>query len=114
MDDFKRTMLEWPWYDAPKMRMLFLHLLMVAETKERVWRDRTLRRGDVIVNYDILSTESGIPKKDLGTVINDLVEAEEIGICTVGDFVIISINNYDDFFPKEETMAVSGLKRIEG
>jgi len=48
-----RKLLEWEWYDDNNVKVLFLHLLLKANYKDKKYRGETLKAGTVLTSRDI-------------------------------------------------------------
>ena len=55
-----RQLLEWDWYDDINTKVLFLHLLLKANHKEKKYRGKIIKVGQVMTGRKLLSLETGL------------------------------------------------------
>ena len=92
-----RKFLNWRWYDEDTTFRVFMHLLMTANYADKKWNKITVKRGQRITSYRMLSFEL---KKSINTVklhLERLVNTGEITIKSTNNYTIITIPNYSHY-----------------
>lgn len=100
-----RKFLNWRWYDEDTTFRVFMHLLMTANYEDKKWNKITVKRGQRITSYRMLSFEL---KKSINTVklhLERLVNTGEITIKSTNNYTIITIPNYSQY---QDGLTVSG------
>ena len=90
-----RRMLGWEWYDNPKTKVVFLHLLLTANWKRTTYHGYDLNAGDVIIGRKRLASALGISERETRTALEHLKRTGEIStIKTTNKFTIIRIEKW--------------------
>lgn len=92
-----RSLLDWEWYGDINTKILFLHLLLKANHKDKKWQGKTIKRGSFITGVHALSSELGISIQMVRTAISKLKSTNEITIESTNKNSIITIVNYDNY-----------------
>jgi len=92
-----RKFLEWEWYDDINTKVLFLHILLKANFKEKKWRGITIKRGQHITGRFVLSKETGLSEQQVRTSLDKLISTNEITKFSTPTYTILTINNYDKY-----------------
>ncbi len=74
-----RKILDWEWYDHLPTRVLFLHLLLKVNHFPSDFKGQTINSGQVVVNIDNLSSQTGLTIKQVRTAIKNLKVTGELG-----------------------------------
>lgn len=108
MDDNKsfiklhRRMLKWEWYDDINTKVLFIHLLLIANWEDKKWKGIVIKRGQVVVGRKKLSEETGLTEQQIRTSLNKLISTNEITSKTTNKYTLLTIEKYDTYQQKEE------------
>ena len=89
--------LEWGWADEPNMVSLFVHLLLMANYKDKEWHGITIHRGQLVTSYDKLSASTGLSIRSLRTCLAKLEKTGEIVRKATKQFATITICKYDSY-----------------
>lgn len=89
-----RKILKWGWYDDINTKVLFLHLLLIANWEDKEWHGITVKRGQVITGRKKLSKETKLTEQQIRTALDKLISTNEITINTTNKYSVITINNY--------------------
>jgi len=92
-----RKLLEWEWYDDNNVKVLFLHLLLKANYKDKKYRGETLKAGTVLTSRDILANELSLSVKQVRTALDKLAKTNEVAIKTSGKGTNIQLVNYKKY-----------------
>ena len=90
-----RKLLDWCWYKDINVKTLFLHLLLKANYKEKVWNGIEVNRGQLITSIEHLSEETGLTVQQTRTALRKLLTTNEITSKTTNKFTVITIENYE-------------------
>lgn len=90
-----RKMLNWGWYDDTNTKVVFIHLLLVANFTDNEWHGIKVPRGSVITSVRSLATELKLSDQKVRTALEHLKSTGEITSKGHSKFTIISIKNYD-------------------
>lgn len=92
-----RQFLEWEWYEDNNTKVLFLHILLKANHKDRRYKGKLVKRGELLTGRDILSKEVGLSVQQIRTALNKLKSTNEITIKSTKQGTIIQIVKYNYF-----------------
>lgn len=92
-----RSIMEWEWYDDTKTFVLFLHILLKANYKEKKWRGKTIKRGQLWTSLDSLSEETQLSKQQIRTILNKLKSTGEITDQSTHEGRMVTVLNYDKY-----------------
>jgi hypothetical protein len=95
-----RKLTEWEWYHDSRMVHLFVHLLIQANHKDLKWRGKTIKRGQVLTSFRMLSEETGISIQTIRTLIKRLKSTHEITQESTQLNSIITVANYNEYQEK--------------
>ncbi len=73
-----KRMLDWEWYDDLNVRVLFLHLLLTVNYKDKNWKGINIEKGSRITGRIQLAEETGLTQQNIRTAINKLKSTNEI------------------------------------
>lgn len=96
-----RKMLNWEWYGDINTKVLFLHLLLIANHEDKKWRGITILRGQVLTSIKHLAKETKLTLMQTRTSLNRLKSTREITIKTTNKYTLITIEKYSDYQNKD-------------
>ena len=96
-----RKLLEWEWYRDNNVKIVFLHLLLIANHTEQKWQGRTISRGQKITSIEHLAKETNLSVMQVRTALKKLKSTNEITIETTNKNTLITIEKYNDYQLKE-------------
>ena len=97
-----RSMRDWGWYHKSEMVHLWLHLLLRANHKQRVFEGEVVNRGQLVCGRKQLAKETGITEQTIRTCLTRLKSTNEITIKSTKRFSVVTINNYHTYQVKED------------
>lgn len=97
-----RKMIEWEWYNDNNVKILFLHLLLTANHKDKKWQGITIRRGQKLTSIQNLSKETNLTEQQTRTALNKLKITGEITIQSTNRYSLVSIEKYNDYQDNDE------------
>ena len=84
-----RKFLNWEWYTDTKTKVVFIHLLFLANLEDRRYRGMEIKRGECIIGRHKLAYELNLSEREVRTAINHLISTNEITIKTTNKFTIV-------------------------
>lgn len=94
--------MDWEWYNDIPTKVLFLHLIIKANHKDKRWQGRVVKRGQLITSLSILSTETGLSIRSIRTSINKLKSTHELTVKTTSKFSVLELVNYSSYQDKKK------------
>lgn len=95
-----RKFLEWEWYDDTNTKILFLHIILKANWKDKKWRGIVIKRGSFVTSLAKLSKETGLGVQQVRTSISKLELTHEITYQPTSQYTLLILNNYDKYQDK--------------
>lgn len=92
-----RKMLDWEWYDHDNVKLLFLHLLLIASWKESKWHGITLHPGELIRTNENLGHELGKTNKQIRAALEALKRTGEVATRFEAGTRIITVKNWGQY-----------------
>jgi hypothetical protein len=109
-----RQLIEWEWYQDTNVKVLFIHLLLLANHTEKRWRGFVIKRGQLITSNGHLAKELGFSIQQIRTALNKLKSTQEITIKSTNKNKLITIENYDKFQCEDENDNNQNNNQITG
>lgn len=97
-----RKLIEWEWYNDINTKVVFLHLLLTANHKEKKWQGNTILKGQKLTSLEHLSKEVGLSIQQTRTALKKLKSTNEITIKSTNKYTLITIEKYSDYQDKDE------------
>ena len=91
------NLLNWEWYDDINTKTLFLHLLLMANWKDKKWHGILIKRGSFVTSLGKLANQTGLSVQNVMTSLNKLKSTHEITSKTTNKYTYITINNFNDY-----------------
>ena len=91
------NLLNWEWYDDINTKTLFLHLLLMANWKDKKWHGILIKRGSFVTSLGKLANQTGLSVQNVRTSLNKLKSTHEITSKTTNKYTYITINNFNDY-----------------
>lgn len=89
-----RKMTEWEWYKDTNTKIVFLHLLMIANYKEARYKGIEIHPGQAVIGRRSLSDALGISEQNVRTALAHLKLTNEITIKSTSKFSVVTIENW--------------------
>jgi len=105
-----RQLLDWEWYEDINTSRLFIHLLLIANHKDKKWRGVLIKKGEKLTSQVKLSEETGLTRQQVRTSLNKLKSTNDITIKTTAQHTVIYINNWDLYQDKPEDQPTSNQR----
>ncbi len=95
----KRKIGEWGWFSDNPVFCLFMHMLLLANWKDKYWKGIEIKRGQFISGRKALAEITGLTEQQVRTAVNKLKSTKEITSKTtkVGTlYTVVNYNTYQD------------------
>ena len=90
-----RQFIEWEWYDKSETVHLFLHCLLKANHKDKMYRGTLVKAGTFLTSRDKLSLELGLSVRQIRTSLNRLKKTNELTVKTSAQGTVIKVVKYN-------------------
>lgn len=92
-----RQMLEWERYDDINTKVLFIHLLIKANWKDKKWRWINIKRWEFLTSLNSLAFETWLSVQKIRSCLDKLEITHEITKESHTTYTIIKLNKYNDY-----------------
>lgn len=89
-----RKFKDWEWYDDINVKVVFLHLLLSVNYKEKSWRGVLVKPWEVVTSHSNLALETGLTVKQIRLCLDKLKRTSEIEINSTNNFSVIKLNKW--------------------
>jgi len=92
-----RKFIDWEWYEDNNCKIVFLHLLLKANYKQKRWRGKIIQRGQFFTSTENLSNEVHLSPMQLRIVLSKLEKTGEIIRKGTNEGTYITVCKYDSY-----------------
>lgn len=92
-----RKILDWEWYTEPNTTHLFIHCLLLANSKAKQWKNVEIKRGSFVTSLKGLADSCGMSVKAVRVALRKLEESGEIVRESNKHYTILTIKNYSNY-----------------
>lgn len=92
-----RKLVDWEWYNDINVKVVFLHLLLTANHKEKQWKGQTILRGQKLTSIEHLADDVGLTIQQTRTALKKLKSTHEITIKTTNKNTLIIIEKFNNY-----------------
>ena len=92
-----RQFINWEWYDDNNTKILFLHLMLTVNHKDKKYRGKLIKRGEIVTSYDKLANETHLSVMKIRTCLKRLKSTNEITIKTSSKGTVIQLVKYGKY-----------------
>lgn len=103
-----RSLLDWEWYGDINTKVVFIHLLLIANHKDNKWRGIEIKRGQRLTSISGLAKETGLSVKNIRTAIKHLKKTNEVASHSTAQHTVFTVVNYDLYQEKASEPANKG------
>lgn len=94
---FFRSIVDWEWYGDPNTFRMFFHLIVTANHETRLWKGRTIKRGQRLTTIRKLADELSIDEKTVQRCLHNLESTKEIKVEPSKSGTLITVRKYGDY-----------------
>jgi hypothetical protein len=95
------SLLDWAWISDPNTLVVFIHLLLNANRKDKPYRNDVIRKGEVLASYEFLSEKTGLSVQKIRRAVKNLIETGDIShriVAKTNVFAVSCWNNMENCF----------------
>lgn len=92
-----RKLVDWEWYNDINVKVVFLHLLLTDNHKEKQWKGQTILRGQKLTSIEHLADDVGLTIQQTRTALKKLKSTHEITIKTTNKNTLITIEKFNNY-----------------
>lgn len=89
-----RSMLDWEWYGDPCTTLVFIHLLLSANFRERQYRGETIKVGECVFGVKALAEHTGLSVQQVRTALKHLQTTGEITVRATNKYSVATLENW--------------------
>lgn len=97
-----RKIKSWEWYDDANAFRLFIHCLIQANHKDKIWKGIEIKRGQFHTSTAHLCTDLKLSEKEIRGALKKLIKTNEVASRGANNGTMITICNYDSYQGDEE------------
>lgn len=90
-----RSLIDWRWFDDPVMVYFWIRILLMANSEDRHWHDKVVKRGSFITTIASLSGQFNLSIKQVRTCLDRLRAGGEVTTNTSNNNTLITVCKYD-------------------
>lgn len=90
-----RKIIDWEWYTDVNTKVLFIHLLLMANHTDQRWRGQVIKRGSLVTSYGSLSVQTGLTVKQVRNSLKKLEKTGDVASKSTNRNTLIMVLNYD-------------------
>lgn len=92
-----RKFVEWEWYQDVNVKIVFIHLLLLANHRDNKWQGKIIKRGQLITSSEHLAEDLGLSRQQVRTALNKLKSTNEITIKSTNKYMLVTIEKYEKY-----------------
>ena len=92
-----RDIIDWEWYDEPRVFRVFLHCILKANHKDNNWRGEMIKKGSFVTSLQHLADQTHLSVQNIRTILNKLKSTKEIVIKSTNKNTIIAVCKYSTY-----------------
>lgn len=97
-----RKFIDWEWYTDINTKIVFIHLLLIANHKDTRYKGNLIKRGQCIISYTSLEETLDLTRREIRTALEHLLATGEIDRQTTNRYTLITVRNYELYQHYEE------------
>jgi hypothetical protein len=92
-----RKIIGWEWYRNINTKVLFIHLLLMANYEDSRFMGKTIKRGQVVTSLPALATGTCLSIQQVRTALSHLILTGEVTDKANNQYRVITIVKYDEY-----------------
>ena len=97
--------MDWKWYGDINTCRLFIHLILSANYKEKIWKNDVIKAGEIITSTAHLSMQTNLSMSQVRTALKKLKDSQVIEVKTTNKYTKISICNWEMYQSNDKQIA---------
>lgn len=97
-----RNMLDWEWYEDVSTTRVFIHLLLIANHKDKRWKGEVIKRGCLVTSVRHLAEGTKLSSPTVQRCLKKLEKTGEIKKRATSKYTHIEIVNYERYQADEK------------
>lgn len=107
-----RQFIKWEWYNDNSTKILFLHLLLIANYEDTKYQGITIKKGQLLTSQRTLASETGLSRQNIKTSLNKLISTHEITQKVTQNKTLINIVNWDKFQGQDKKATQKATQKV--
>lgn len=99
-----RSMLKWEWYGDLPCRVLFMHLLLIANHEDERWQGIVVKAGQRVTSLEKLAKETGLSLQSVRTAIAKLKSTGELTDESTSKYRIITVGKWAEYQGQQQAI----------
>jgi hypothetical protein len=92
-----RKIRDWEWYDDANTMRVFIHCLVSANWRAKIWRGFEIERGSFFSSYEKIGEELRLSKQQVRTSLKKLKSTQEITLKATRNGLLLTVSNYASY-----------------
>ena len=92
-----RKFIDWEWYTDINVKIVFIHLLLLANHTKNIWKGVEIQRGQLITSSEHLAKDLNLSRQQVRTALCKLQSTNEITTKSTNKYMLITIEKYNDY-----------------
>lgn len=92
-----RKLQNWEWADDPPTFCAFVHLLMMTNHEDNLWKGKLIKAGQCITSYPSLAKKTGLTSQQARRAIKNMQNTGEITVKTTNKYSLVSIIKWKQY-----------------
>lgn len=92
-----RSLLDWEWYADINTKCLFIHLLLICNHKDNIWKGKEIKRGQTFSSISHLAKSTGLSEMMVRTSLKKLKKSKNVTCDITSEGSLITICNYNTY-----------------
>ncbi len=89
-----RKFMDWEWYTDTNTKVVFIHLILIANHNDHNWRGITVKRGQTVATVNRIASEVGLTVQNVRTAIRHLEKTGELTKEVTNGLTVLNVVNY--------------------
>ncbi len=86
------SLLDWAWITDPNTLVVFIHLLLNANRKDKPYKNDVIRKGEVLASYEFLAEKTGLSVQKVRRAVKNLISTGDISHRILGKTNVFAVS----------------------
>lgn len=92
-----RKFIDWEWYTDINVKVVFIHLLLLANHTKNIWKGVEIQRGQLITSSEHLAKDLNLSRQQVRTALCKLQSTNEITTKSTNKYMLVTIEKYNNY-----------------